>query len=191
MAKNRFEEVKDISELLGVLGVDTKKVPEQTPLEKTRDALRRRTAEEIDKIYANTIKAVGKELEFSSARHLVTGLYGLIFDSVYTLWDPVKKITSSPFVSQLVEDEIGEGKTFLDYLVAKGGENKSPDEREKQVQKLTESFESFRKSEAYAQAITDRCAQTNKTPYAILKSKKELVKIIQEVYGSVEEYEKH
>lgn len=179
--------------LSGILaGMNPATPYQKTPTEEVRAALRRYSAEQIEKAYAGAVSAVGKDLEFSSARHLVTGFFGLMSDSVLTLWDPVKQVMYSPVVRGVLEAGFGEGKSPLECLIEFSQSEKYAPVKEIQqaTQALKEASENFKRSEDYVQAISDYCQVTGKSPDKVIRSRKIMVGIIQKVYGSIEAYEK-
>ena len=161
----------------------------------TREALRKYEAEKLEAAYTSAVKAVGSELQFSSARHLAMGLVGLLNDSIYTLWDPVKQVLNSPLASEFLEDQVGEGKSFVDYFAAemskKGKSKKERKESAKAAEKMVQSLgEAGSKLEKYAQAVTDYSNKTSKTPDQVLRTGKDMAVVLEGVYGSLEKYAK-
>lgn len=189
MAKSKFNGVENIEDLLQSMGA-TIEPPEVNPIQDAREALRRHTAQETEIVYANALKRVGKELEYSSARHLATGLFGLLTDSLYTLWGPIKDVTQSPIVKKMIEKKTGEGKTLVDYLASQQGKGKSEEGRGKAVADFNKSLEVAQRQESYFNNLTNYCKETGKLPDAVLNSTKDSLAVIKMTYSSIEEYEK-
>lgn len=188
MPEDDFTNARDIEELLARMGATTR-TQTLTPLEETKQALRREWAEYTDKIYANTLKSVEGELQYSTSRHLIAGMFGFLGDAIYTLWDPAKEIIESPFVAEEVRKTVGPGKTIVDYITSKKNQ-REPGQKEQNAQEIKKMLNTFTRLESYAKTITDYCQETGKTPDAVLHSSRDMLGIIEKVYGSVEEYEK-
>jgi len=189
MAKNKFNGVENIEDLLQSIGA-TIEPPEVNPIQDARDALRRHTAQETEIVYANALKRVGKELEYSSARHLATGLFGLLTDSTYTLWKPIKDVIQSPVVKKMIEEKTGKDKTLVEYLASQQGKGKNEKVREKAVADFSKSLEVVQRQESYFKNLADYCKETGKSPDAVLKSTRDNLAVVERTYGSIEEYEK-
>lgn len=158
-------------------------------IQDVREASRRYSARVNQEIYSNTINAIGNELEYSSARHFVAGLAGLMSDSVHTLWNPIEKMIKSPYVKELLEEKLGKGVDPLDYLRTANLQGKTGAEREKAHQELEDSLNTLKKAKEYPQNILDYCNSTGKTPDEVLNSPRERLTLLEKTYGSLEEYE--
>ena len=189
MVGNKFDGAKDIGSLLQLMGVEDE-TPEANAVQDASEALRRYTAREIERVYTNASKTIGKELEYSSARHLVTGLFGLLTDGICTLDGPIRDFTQSPMIKELIEEEVGEGKDLFDYLAFAQGKGKSDEEREKAVADFDKNSESIRRFGSYSKNLANYCEETGKSPDAVLRSTKDRMAIVKRTYGSVAEYER-
>jgi hypothetical protein len=187
MAEN-IDDVNEMSELLRILGVDTV-VKSENPIDNTRAAVRRYSAELIEQAYSNAVKKTGSELEYSSAKHLVTGIFGLLPDVINTLWEPIKDVIESPVVSELISEKTN-GGDLMDYFASLGSKNESLNELETSTQELRDSTKTIQRSNDYVKEIADHCQKTGKSPDEVLRSKEDMVGIVRTVYGSVSEYEK-
>src|SRR3989344_3891793 len=158
---------------------------EQGPYQENMDGMRRYYAQQFEVVYMRASKKVGKELEFSSSRHLFAGLSGLLLDSTYTLWNPVRSVLNSPGLKEACE-----GKTLLEFISEKV---KSEDtKKNKNIRKQIEDvYDHFDIAEKFVQNLAARCRQTNRTPEVVLKSAANRLDLIEKSYGSLEKYTKN
>jgi len=70
-------------------------------------AMRKYAASRQETIYQNAVEAVGDELKFSSARHLVAGLMGLVPDSLYSLRGTLENVADSPIIKEVLREKTG------------------------------------------------------------------------------------
>jgi hypothetical protein len=168
--------------------------PNKDQIYEARSALRKYSAGQVEKVYAAASKSVGDQLQFSSSRHLVTGLVGLISDGVYTLWEPAKNVLNSEVLKGLVEDKLGivvpAGQSLLETVVDKASQDKSPAEKKKMKSDVEKGLEGVKRFEAYQQNLAEYAQQKGKSPYEILKSKKDRMEVMFRTYNPYKEYEK-
>ena len=151
-------------------------------------ALRKNQAQEIETIYARAVKRVGNELQYSSARHLTMGLVGLMNDAFNSFYESGKRVLNSNMIAELVKEQTGEeGTSLVDYLKSTLN-HKSPLDKETTAKGIDSVVTLLNRREAYIQTITAYCQEHDKTPEQVLRSKKTMLGINGQVYGSVDEY---
>ena len=153
-------------------------------------ALRKNQAQEIETIYARAVKRVGNELQYSSARHLTMGLVGLMNDAFNSFYESGKRVLNSEVLAGLLEEEMGGQGTLVDYLKSelKGKTRLSSLDYGAAVEGIDSAVNKLSRKEAYHQAITAYCQEHGKTPEQVLRSKKTMLGIINQSYGSLDEY---
>lgn len=168
--------------------------PNRDQIYEARSALRRYSAGQVEKVYIAASKSVGDKLQFSSSRHLFTGLVGLMSDGAYTLWEPAKNVLNSEVLKDFAEDKLDivvpAGQSLLETLVDKVSQGKSPAEKKKMKDDVEKGLEGVRKFEAYQQNLAEYAQQKGKSPYEILKSAKDRMEVIFKSYGPAEEYKR-
>jgi hypothetical protein len=177
MAGSILSNFEDLENMLKSVEAGFQAVPPKTDFQQASEAMRRYSARKIDRIYTNAVKVMGEEPEFSSTRYIVTGLAGLLSDSLFTLWESTREILKSPLVKEMIDEKAGKGKTLADYLFKnQGGAEKAAarivDEHEIHVKNLI----------AYSK-------ETGRSFDAILKSSRDRLVLIERNYGSLEKYE--
>ncbi|MFH1174897.1 MAG: hypothetical protein V1725_07205 [archaeon] len=181
---------EQIREVLAALGLgDTLQPKEKTPLELTREAMRRHAAKELEIVYLKTLADVENKLQFGSPKHAFMTLYTGVSDLMYTMWDPIKDVLASPLAKELFEEKFGKD-TSIETALRATMLRSDPLSYAKKSEDFDKATAFIKRQEAYAEALTKHSQETGMTPDAILASKEETVKIIQTIYGSLDEYEK-
>jgi hypothetical protein len=184
MVNSRYDPL-EIEDFFKSFGIGVKK----DPVQEARVALRKYASQETDKVYARTLKAVGKDLQFGSPKHLITGLFDLVNDSFYTLWNPITKIVSSPIFKEVIAEEFGPEKTLADVLTEEFLEEKLGMQTDKPtIESIKNSLDDLRLFNKYAENLADYSREHERKPASVLKSDTDRLAIIEKTYGSLEDY---
>jgi len=183
MAETGFGELDSLKKLIEVLGGSKRQDAPKTPIQEAREALRREYAKDSVKIYIKTLKRVGNDLEFSSTPCLFAGLLNFVHDGVYTFWEQANEVLNSQVVKEIVRSEMGEGKTLVDLLISKSKNTIEGKDTEEMLRNL-------KLIGKVPSSLAEYCQENNKSPDAVLKSKKDMLGVIEKAYGSFEGYEK-
>tara|TARA_Y100000310_G_scaffold288156_1_gene313564 strand:- start:30 stop:866 length:837 start_codon:yes stop_codon:yes gene_type:complete len=169
--------------LLGLVGLGPGEEPKEVKaVREASVALRKHNAKVLEVVYNRTSKAVGKELlEFSSPRHLITGLCGLVSDANYTLAMPIREMVNSPFSKKERSKKYGE-----DVSIAEAMFREAKDDPSREMLKYGLGI--FKHQEDYLKNLVEYCGEKDKEPEAVLKSTRGRLDLVDRTYGSVEEY---
>ncbi len=154
-----------------------------------RKAFRKYSGRENDKVYANTLKIVGNDLEYGSSRYIAAGLLNLYNDSIYTLWEPIKDILNSPLIKQVIESKVGENKSLTDYLKTVTAQKSTLEEKAKSIPHLNNLMGLLKMFDNYSINLADYCNSTGKSPDTVLRSTSHRLAVTEKTHGSFENYE--
>jgi len=105
---NNFGSAEDLTALLDKIGVRAEENLDDgrnTLREEVFKAIRKANSSHMEKAYHRAIKKMGDNIQYSSPRHLITGLYGIMSDFVYSFMIPQKEgaDTKNKFIQALYD----------------------------------------------------------------------------------------
>jgi hypothetical protein len=182
------DEMGDLSQLLGALLVGDLNENTVNPQQETREYLIKYNAEEMNQAFSGAMAKIGDELNFSSAPYLMAGLFGSIIDGTYSIWDQVEKVVNSPLIGEMISEDIGQKIPLKDYIFLLKAKEQSLNVAD-EVEELTKAFEGLDKTKNYIENITRVSQESGKSQLEVLNTPSDMVGIIKDTYGSLDEYE--
>lgn len=150
----------------------------ESQISEARAALRTFESRQMDIAYLNVIKNHERELEFSSSRFFVAGLYGLVLDVYLTATTPIKKFLHSKGVLEAISERYGKKISSIEDMLDMDSDDK----------KILDFLDN--RNEEYVTAIAAYSLRTGKHPYELLSSSKDNAQIIRTTYRNLDAFDK-
>lgn len=177
----------------------------EKPYAEVREAVRRKAMEDFDNILINSLKRL-KGNEFVSTKYLTAGFLTALGEGAVGVYPQIVQTLESPFVELTkkamgingLEDVVDKvfqelsGRMHLTSDDEKYGEaTKVKDQIKGMINRGVEQVRNIKeRDEKYVAKIAEYAEKRKIAPSKVLKSKKLMLRVINESYGSLDEYER-